>query len=209
MSHQSTEHVFHKVLPQLITLDALRIPTKLVFDVEGPLFPKLYLEDALHYVQQQDTHVLKDGDMFFFLKLTNSLGLRKIEKRHIDMFKEARQGKKDKRIKDVDHLIELCGSFHVLQPACNKYGHVRCEANPMELVCSCGRGKLYGICPHIIAANHISRRYNAREQLMCIGRRTLKAPNQHPTKALRKAPQRTPLNAQEEEYQLHLGNHGR
>ena len=96
-------------------MHALRTPTKLVFDVEGPLFPKLFLEDALDYVQQQDTHVvhdvLKDGDMFFFLKITNTLGLRfsmrKIEKRHVDMFKEATQGKKDAHTKDVDHLIEV------------------------------------------------------------------------------------------------------
>ena len=190
MAHCSTEHLFSRLLPQLITMDALRIPSKLTFHVEGPCYPKAMAETALDYIDAQDTHVRQEGDQFIFLHLHNNLGARTIDKRMIEMFWAAWKGVKDKRIKDLDHLLDLCRSFCVLQPACDKYGHVHSDANKLKLTCLCDEGMNYGFCPHILAANHICKEYNVRYHLLKIGHRTLpgKNGNYKPAKALRKAP---------------------
>ena len=205
MTHQSTEHMFSKLLPRLILMDAIRIPNKLTFDIQGPCFPKEFAQHALTYIIRQDTHVFQEEGKFYFLRVENPMGLRKLEARHVEMYKAARQGIKHKRIKDLDHLLELCESFHVLEPATEKYGHVQCEANRLELICSCDRGKLYGICPHILAANHICKQYNVRAQLQDLGARTVSTASK-PTPALTKARTKPTANI---EYGVHLGVQGR
>ena len=96
-------------------------------------------------------------------------------------------------------------------PALEKYGTVECEANPGCFVCSCKGFKHVGICSHVIAINHVTKKYNARQQLLRFGKRKAKdrGGNQLRTvPALLRAPQRQADSSTEEEEAARLGEEG-
>jgi hypothetical protein len=97
-------------------------------------------------------------------------------------------------------------------PALEKYGTVECEANPGCFVCSCKGFKHVGICSHVIAINHVTKKYNARQQLLRFGKRKAKdrGGNQLRTvPALLRAPQRqADSSTEEEEEAARLGEEG-
>ena len=114
----STETVFHKMLPQLIEMDAIMIPTLLCFEVPG--VPVEMIKKALWYVDNQNTHIhvfKHDGDDgahgYYVLRRDHETGVTKITKRLIDMFRMAWQGDVDPRVQDLDHLVDICQGIHV------------------------------------------------------------------------------------------------
>ena len=85
-----------------------------------------------------------------------------------------------------------------------------CEGNPARLACTCSKYKLYGICPHVLAINHILKEYNVRHQLRKMGQSNRKSKSNklgtggnqmHPLPALQKDPALNPDSSDEEEAQ--------
>ena len=77
-----------------------------------------------------------------------------------------------------------------------EYGVPDCEGNPASLDCpTCKAFKGVGICSHVLAINHILKRFNVRYQLATIGKKTdkkNKGPSKKNTPALERIPQREP-----------------
>ena len=75
-------------------------------------------------------------------------------------------GEVDHRVKDLDHLIEVCQLLHVVCEPADGYEVLRCEGNPAGYEClGCKSFKGVGICSHVLALNHILTRYNVRYEL--------------------------------------------
>ena len=109
----------------------------------------------------------------------------------------------DSRIKDLDHLIDFCGSFHLVQAHTEPIP--KCEGNPSELECiGCKGFKHSGICSHVLCINHILKRYNVRYQLATIGKRARKhtGGQYRAPPALQRDVQREPDSSDEEEERL-------
>ncbi len=169
MLRGSTEHVFEVALPQLIELDGLFKPTQLMFDV--PAVPKGVMKKALWYVDNQQTHVHAFKSelgvvSFYVLQKDNEFGAKKISERLMQMWEAAKEGKKDKRIKDLDSLLALCDALHLVFTPNPGMEVLQCEANPGGYDCLACKGfKGIGICSHVVAVNHILTKYNVRHEL--------------------------------------------
>ena len=194
MNRASTEHAFKETLPELITMDAIQIPSKLCFYV--PAIPKKMIEKAMWYVEHQVTHVfaveLDEGWAYYVLRKDHTTGYKKIEKRLIEMFTKALQGEEDHRLKDLEHLTDVCRSMYLVLAMDEDWGVPGCDLNPCKLDCiHCKGFKGYGICSHVLSINHILKNVNLRRQLMTIGTATHKkgGGNRHfPIPALTRAP---------------------
>ena len=137
----------------------------------------------------------------------------KLTQRLVEMYENAFAGTKDRRIKDLDELRDVCQAVHFVEPALEKYGTVECEANPGCFVCSCKGFKHVGICSHVIAINHVTKKYNARQQLLRFGKRKQKetqSGNQiRQIPALLRAPRpEADSSTEEEEEAARLGEEG-
>ena len=81
------------------------------------------------------------------------------------MYIAATNGDKDARIKDLEHLANVCASLHLVIPMDENWPIPRCELNPMRLDCQLCKGfKSYGVCSHVLALNHILQKVNLRRQ---------------------------------------------
>jgi len=170
----STETLFKDALPQLIEMDAILLPTELNFKV--PQIPKQVMDKALWYVDHKGTHILEgrdeDGEkMWYVMRRDNKSNYKKIEKRLIEMFEAAAKGELDRRIKDLEHLMDICQLIHIVKPYDVLYGNPICEGNPMRLACLGCKGYQHsGICSHVLAVNHISQQFDIRAQVVRIGK---------------------------------------
>ena len=214
MFRASTEMLFKEGLPALIERDAILLPTKLNFGV--PAIPAGTMKKALWYIEHQETHILEardnDGEkMWYVLRRDNDSGYKKIEKRLIEMFEAAMQGEKDRRVKDLDHLLDVCRLFHIVEQPDALYFPPPCDGNPLQLMCKGCKGYQHsGICSHLLTVNHIEKQFNVRAQLVTIGKSTGKTTGgKAKAPALMRLPQRAADSSDEEdERQLQLGMAG-
>lgn len=212
----STEYVFAEGLPQLIELDGIGLPKVLNFSV--PCIPKGKMQKALWYVEHQASHILikatqADEFVYYFLRKDNPLKVNRITKGLVAQYESALEGIKDARCKHIDSLTDVCNSFHFVCEAREEYGVPDCEGNPALLDCpTCKAFKGVGICSHVLAINHILKRFNVRYQLATMGKKTDKTlyKGGKKTPALERIPQREPDSSDEEEEQaLLLGAQGK
>ena len=126
------------------------------------------------------------------LRKDHTTGYKKIEKRLIEMFSKALQGEEDHRLKDLEHLTDVCRSMYLVVEMDEDWGVPGCDLNPCKLDCiHCKGFKGYGICSHVLAINHILKNVNLRRELMTIGKSNRKdgGGNRHfPIPALTRAP---------------------
>ena len=178
MFKASTARFFKDSLPELINIDAISIPSELVFHVPG--VPRGMIEKALWYVDHQETHVwvvktTDDRDGFYLLRKDHKTGYKKISQKLVEMYEHATQGVKDRRIKDLEHLCDVCGALHFVCDADEEWGVPSCELNPAALDCQQCKGfKSVGICSHVLALNHILKHINLRREIMEIGKSSRK-----------------------------------
>ena len=213
----STENLFADGLPQLIELDGIMRPKVLTYHV--PVIPKEKMVKALWYVEHMSTHIqIKEAApgmyVYYFLSKDNRGKFPKLTKRLIEMYEAALTGTKDARIKDINTLLDVCGSMYMVCGEVEDYGVPECEGNKARLDCPCCKGfKHDGICSHVLAVNHILKRFNVRYHLLPLGKRTdkkKKGPEKAPPKALKRVQQREPDSSDEEEERaLTLGQEGR
>ena len=175
MFRSSTERFFKDSLPELINIDAISIPSELVFHVPG--VPRRMIEKALWYVDHQETHVCvvqttDNRDGYYLLRKDHSLtSFKKINQKLVEMYERATQGLKDRRIKDLKQLCDVCGALHFVCDADEEWGVPPCELNPASLDCQqCKSFKSVGICSHVLALNHILKCINLRREIMEIGK---------------------------------------
>ena len=86
-----------------------------------------------------------------------------------------------------------------------EYGVPVCEGNPANLDCpTCKAFKGVGICSHVLAINHILKKFNMRYQSAEIGKRTDKKNKggEKKTPALTRITQREPDSSDEEDERL-------
>ena len=108
----------------------------------------------------------------------------------------------DKRIKTLDELRAVCTAIHRVWPTEESWEVCECEGNPTRHACSCKGFKGYGICSHVLALNHILKKFNVRHQVRSIGKRTTKTAGGNtvrPLPALVRAPTRVLDSSDEEE----------
>jgi hypothetical protein len=177
----STKTVINESLPRLIEHDAITKPTTLTFAV--PAVPKLMITKALWYVDHKSTHTWwidfgKDKTGFYFLSKSNSGGFPKITLALINKYEGTLDGEFDRRsIKDIEGLIDVCQCLYTVQDGNDKYPVPECHLNPLGLdciYCPCFKG--YGICSHVLAANHMMKAVNLRRLTVEIGRKASKKP---------------------------------
>ena len=211
MFRGSTEFVFSTSLPELIEIDGVQIASRLQFDV--PAIPRKMIEKAIWYVENRNTHVhafrMPDESIGYYILRKDSYGrYRKIEPRLLEMFNKACSGERDKRIKDLGHLAEVCTCLHVVNEEVEQWPVPRCELNPARLDClSCKCFKSYGICSHVLAVNHILKYVNLRRELMEIGKSAAGRKGgdfKSVAPALERQKQREPDSSDEEEDRLLL-----
>ena len=218
MFRGSTEQVFSVALPQLIEQDGWQKPSVLPYSI--PMLPLAMLEKALWYVVNKDTHVMAfkmddESVAFFVLVKDNEFGAKKITKKLMHMFNRLMIGEMDPRLKDLDSLLDLSASLHVVYDAGEKYPPLDAgTANACGYSCmGCKGFQGVGICSHVLAINHIMKKFNLRYELKQVqteaskkagGRAQLK---KYP--ALVRVPVAPPTAADEEEEHLQaLGMEG-
>ena len=177
MARASTAYVFSELLPQLIEMDALLLPDELNFDV--PCIPKAVMEKALWYVEHRETHMHivhhRATDTYSYYIMKKDSKYRKIETRLIEMYENACDGEKDRRVRDLDHLFEICDLLHLVRDADEKWGCPGGEGNPAKLICvGCKGFKQTGICSHVVAVNHILKKLDVRRELRKEGKKNSK-----------------------------------
>ena len=226
MMRGSTESVFKVALPQLVLVDAIQIPTELVFHV--PAVPKKMIKKALWYVDHQDSHVniypWENGDYgYYILRKDNPGGVKKLTKRLIEMYEQANAGHRDRRVVDLEHFEHVCFSLHQILPENEPRLVPECDLNPRKLDCLYCKGfKGVGICSHVLAINHILKEINLRREVMEIGASSSRKDSSHngkrigggnrkaPIPALTRAPTRDADSSDEEQERLlELGDNGR
>jgi len=176
------------------------------------------LTAALWYVEHQATHVhiskAPSGEYcYIVLRHDNALEAKKINPRDEAMYLEALQGRKDKRIKDHAHLMDVCYSFHYVHDLCEGDDDIaECEGNKARLRClGCKGFAARGICAHVLAINHILKEYNVRYNLLTVNKKGKKGGQRAtPTPALTRMPRTDDGDSSEEEEQraLALGAEG-
>ena len=110
------------------------------------------------------------------------------------MYVRAEHGEKDARIKDLQHLADVCASVHVVRVQDPKWPVPKCDLNPLELDCvSCKGFKGHGICSHVLCLNHMLRSVNLRRELLEMGKSRMHKSGggnrKAPIPALTRAPQ--------------------
>ena len=212
----STEHSLQVGLPQLVRMDGLLSPDELCFDV--PAIPKGMLEKAKWYVEHQLKYIKPDKDndgdtMFYVLAKDNPGKYTQITNQLLRCYNAAVRGEKDKAVKTLDYLRDVCFSLHVVMPAQEEWGVPKCEGNPAELECiGCKGFKHVGICSHVLACNHILKKFNVRYQLMELSKKKKKGVSGGYWKGVRPALTREePEDSSDEEQQelLRLGEEGK
>ena len=203
-------------------MDGLLCPTSLTFDV--PAIPKAMLEKALWYVEHQDTHMVTfdftetPGEpAFYVLSQTGGGDAKTITKRHREMFAAAMAGERDSRIKDLNSLMQVCQSLHLVCQPVEGMTVPECEGNKEKYDCvGCKSFKAVGICSHVLAVNHVSKKYNVRYVLGRLQTGASKTAAVKagkvtaPPPALQRAPVADPDSSDEEEARLlQLGEQGR
>ena len=146
------------------------------------------------------------------MRKDNESGYKKIETRLIQMFEAAMQGTMDRRVKDVDHLLDVCRLFHIVESPDAMYFPPSCDGNPLQLRCVGCKGYQHsGICSHLLAVNHLEKQFNVRAQLLSIGKSTGRTTGgKQKAPALMRLPQREPDSSdEEEERMLQLGMAGK
>ena len=140
-----------------------------------------------------------------------------ISSRLIEMYLKAVEGERHRRIKDLEHLHDVCFSMHHIIDADTKWGVPACELNPANLDClNCKGFKHSGICAHVLAINHILKKVNLRRQVLAMAKNSRKknkqggisGNQQHPLPALRKEVMELDSSDEEEERLLLLGDRG-
>ena len=218
MFRASTEYVFAVTLPQLVEMDAIELPTELCFEV--PAVPKEMMQDALWYVDHQTTHVhafrAGDGDVSYLVLRKGNEASDKITKKLIRIFEAAIDGQFHSDLKGkLEDLRKVCQCMHYLFPANASWGHVEAPFyNPTQHVCTCKTCRLYGICKHILAINHILKKVNVRYELRTIGKSAAGTKGggngMRPVPALTRAPAPQPDSSDEEwERLVEQGNQGK
>ena len=171
-------------------------------------------------MDHRDTHVhafkQDDGEYaFYVMRKDHETGLTKITKRLIEMYQAACRGDKDARIKDLEHLADVCGSLHLVMDMDDNWPIPRCEFNPMRFDCQFCKGfKSYGICSHVMAINHILQGVNLRRQVLEMGKsrmcKTGGGNRKKTVPALTRAPVVEPDSSDEEmERAMLLGEQGK
>ena len=197
-------------------MDGVALPSKLCFSV--PAIPKGMMTKALWYIDHQATHVHASYDAkaevgFYFLRKDHGLnGVTKITKKLVEMHEAALQGEWDRRVQDFDHLREICRALHFVQQPMEVWGCVECEGNPAGYVCDCKGCKGYGICSHVLAANHIMKAVNLRRLTVEIGKKASKRPGgnlKNPGKALQRTVYVYDSSDEEADRQIGMGAVGR
>ena len=154
----STESVFSKALPKLIQMDGIKLPDKLGFHV--PAVPKEVVTKATFYVKKQDSYIqieksVEGEFVYYFLRQDNPLGLKKISKQLVGWYQATLEGDLPYPTCKEQKLFDICFSMHCVYAA-DEWGVPDCTLNPAQLNCpSCKGFKLYGICSHVLAVNHI------------------------------------------------------
>ena len=149
------------------------------------------------------------------MRKDNDSGYKKVEKRLIEMFEAAMQGEMDRRVKNLDHLLDICRLFHIVEEPDPMYFPPPCDGNVLSLSCKACKGYQHsGICSHILAVNHIQKQFNVRAQLVSIGKGKSKGrggdTRPHSVPALMRVPQREPDSSDEEDERLlQLGMEGK
>ena len=118
------------------------------------------------------------------------------------------------RVKDLDHLVDMCGAFQVVAESCDEWGVCECYLNPAKLDCLYCKGfKGHGICSHVLCVNHMLKKINLRAEVMEIGKSAAKHGGNNQPKhlpALTRAPAREADSSDEEaERLLALGGQGK
>ena len=103
-------------------MDALQLPTILNI-ASVPAVPKEMLEKALWYIDHWSTNVYKQAmpvgeddapiDGYFFLRKDNKTGVKKLDKRLLQMWEASAEGREDHRIKDLEHLADVALSIQL------------------------------------------------------------------------------------------------
>ena len=217
MFRASTEHLFKESLPDLIMMDAAMLPTILNFSV--PAVPKKMIQKALWYVDHQQTHVYihkldDDHFQYYVLRKDHETGVKQISQRLMEMYVQAAHGQWDKRVKDLDHLVDMCGAFQVVAESCDEWGVCECYLNPAKLDCLYCKGfKGHGICSHVLCVNHMLKKINLRAEVMEIGKSAAKHGGNNQPKhlpALTRAPAREADSSDEEaDRLLAMGSQGK
>ena len=116
------------------------------------------------------------------------------------------------RIPDVDALLDVCLSLHTVYPAAEEFPVAKCEGNPLNYTCQgCKSFQGAGICSHVLAVNHILKKFNVRYQLKHLkDTKEKKGGNVKKVEpALQKLKERQPDSSDEEdEEMLRLGAQG-
>lgn len=164
----STETVFAHAIPQLVTLDGVLVPSELCYEV--PAMYREALVKADWFVSHKDTHIhpFRDtnGDIaYYVLKRHNAGKYKRISARLIEMFEAALRGEKDRRIKDYDHLKDVCQAIHYVVAEEEEGAVPSCEGNPAGLSCFCKGYAANGYCSAIIAVNTVLKKYDVRRGL--------------------------------------------
>ena len=79
------------------------------------------------------------------------------------MFAAAMAGERDSRIKDLNSLMQVCQSLHLVCQPVEGMTVPECEGNKEKYDCvGCKSFKAVGICSHVLAVNHVSKKFNVR-----------------------------------------------
>ena len=149
----STESVFEVALPKLIRVDGIIIPDELLFHV--PAIPSGLMEEALWYIRHQTTMVVSKDETFYFLS-DDQTHFKRVDDRLVARYESLMRGERPRGVTSLNEFMDIAASLHKCFAAAGTgRTAVLCEYNEAELVCTCKFGRAYGICSHILVANHI------------------------------------------------------
>ena len=96
----------------------------------------------------------KGGYIWYFLRKDNPGKVKKVSNKSLQAYIDTLNGKKPSGIKSYEQLTNACFCYHYVM-----YSERRvpgCEFNASKLCCPTCKGfKLYGICSHVCAVNHL------------------------------------------------------
>ena len=84
-----------------------------------PVIPAGYLEKAAWYIKNKMTHtrLAYDGEgnaMWYMLRQNNPGKYKHITNNLVRLYEKACKGEKDKDIKTIDYLVDVCFSMHTV-----------------------------------------------------------------------------------------------
>lgn len=150
----STESVFHVALPKLVNMDAMLIPDVLLFHV--PTVPADVMDRGLWYVNHEKTHILRKDNCFYMLASDCKSVFKRVDEKLVSQHASLMRGEIPRGANALARLLSIASSIHTCHTAEGTARRaVSCEYNKAMLVCTCKSCRAYGICDHILAANHI------------------------------------------------------